>query len=71
MLDLALLNAFMQCREDATTAGLAIYSKQLWHYTLACRLLTPLVRVNVPQGLAWNLSRRGFHHTEQHPGVQR
>ena len=50
VLDSSLLNAFKQYQDDATTAGLAIYLRQLWHYTLATQLVAPLIRVNVSRG---------------------
>ena len=71
VLDSSLFNAFIQYREDATTAGLAIYSRQLWYYTLAAKLILPFIRVNVFHAPVRNLSQRGFHHTERHVALHR
>jgi hypothetical protein len=71
VMDSSLLNCFIIYREDATELGLGVWTRQLFHLTLAKALVAPLVRVNVPRGRAANLGRRGFHHLERHPEVRR
>ena len=71
VIDSSLLNAFILYRADATSLGLAVFSCQLWYYTLDQALVAPFVGVNVPRGPTRNLGRRGFHDTERHPDVRR
>jgi hypothetical protein len=71
MIDSSLHNGYVLYVEDANQVGLATYSRQLWYYILAKAMVAPFTHVNVPRGPYRNLSRRGFHHSEQHDGVRR
>jgi hypothetical protein len=71
VLDSLLLNSFITYRADAEDVGMPVYSRQLWHYTLAKRLVAPFVRPDVARGPARNLEHRGFHSSECHVRARR
>jgi hypothetical protein len=71
VLDSSLLNSFLIYRVDAEDVGMPVYTRQLWHFTLAKRLVAPFVRQDVARGPARNLTRRGFHSSERHNRARR
>jgi hypothetical protein len=71
VLDSSLQNSFIIYKEDAERVGLQLYTRQLWHYTLAKYLVEPFVRVNVPRSRIRILQHQGFHHSERHADVRR
>ena len=71
ILDSTLLNAYVLYSEDQRSRRLQLFSRALWHYTLAESLTRPRLRAGRIRGPIRNLAARGLHLSETHGRLRR
>ncbi|KAG0610845.1 hypothetical protein M758_7G096400 [Ceratodon purpureus] len=71
ILDNTLLNAYVLYAEDQRARGLPLFTRALWHYTLAEALIRPRLRAGHIRGPIRNLAARVLHVSEAHGSLRR
>lgn len=70
-LDSSTLNSYLLYRADYENAGFPVWTRVLWHYTLAMHLVGPYFPGGHVRGRHRRLAPPGFHRIEGHPSARR
>lgn len=71
VLDSQLLNSYILYASDQRALGLPVYSRLLWHYTVAEDLIGPRIYPGHIRGPIRNLAAGGLHFSSGHPLLRR